>query len=60
MEENMKLIGTGARVVTFYLNMAFLSQYGLDFETFEKRKLLEEIRNYDNMTYIRKNFIICD
>ena len=26
----------------------------------EKRKLLEEIRNDDNMTYIRENFIMCD
>ena len=26
----------------------------------EKRKLLEEIRNDDNMTYIKDNFILCD
>ena len=26
----------------------------------EKRKLLEEIRNDDNMTYIKENFILCD
>lgn len=26
----------------------------------EKRKLLEEIRNDDNMTYIRENFIMSD
>ena len=26
----------------------------------EKRKLLEEIRNDDNTTYIKENFIMCD
>ena len=34
----MELIRTGAKEVKFYLDIAFLSQYGLDFETFEKRK----------------------
>ena len=144
----MELVRTGAREVRFYLDTAFLSQYELDIETFEKgkpftaeivddllnhanekyglnfdesdtpkavyvvadhvvmdfekrnliffeseeneefeimkgirelfrflpdekiyfgimeieekRKLLEEIRNDDNMTYIRENFIMCD
>ena len=144
----MELVKTGAREVRFYLDTAFLSQYGLEIETFEKgkpftakivddllsfandkyglnfdesdtpktvyvvadrvvmvfekrnliyfeseeieefeimkgirelfrflpdekiyfgimeieekRKLLEEIRNDDNMTYIRENFIMCD
>ena len=26
----------------------------------EKRKLLEEIRNDDNMTYIKENYIVCN
>lgn len=144
----MKLVRTGASEVKFYLDIAFLSQYELDIETFEKgkpftanivddllsfanekyglnfdesdtpktiyvvadqvvmvfekrnliyfesveneefeimksirelfrflpdekiylgimeieekRKLLEEIRNDDDMTYIRENFIMCD
>lgn len=29
-------------------------------ESEEKRKLLEEIGNDDNMTYIKENFIMCD
>ncbi len=31
-----------------------------EMEVEEKRKLLEQIRNDDNMTYIRENFIMCD
>jgi len=31
-----------------------------EMEIEEKRKLLEEIRNDDNMTYIKENFIMCD
>ncbi len=33
----MELVRTGAREVKFYLDIAFLSQYELDFETKEIR-----------------------
>ena len=34
----MELIRTGVREIKFYLDIAFLSQYELDIETFEKGK----------------------
>ena len=34
----------------------YLEEMGIE----EKRKLLEEIRNDDNMTYIKENFMMCD
>lgn len=33
----MEPVRTGAREVQLYLDIAFISQYELDFETFEKR-----------------------
>ena len=52
----MKLIKTGTRDVRFYLDMASFSQYGLNFETFEKRKLftakiVDDLLNFANKKY---------
>lgn len=52
----MELVRTGAREVKFYLDIAFLSQYGLDFETFEKRKpftakIVDDLLNFANEKY---------
>ena len=50
------LVRTGAREVKFYLDIAFISQYELDFETFEKRKpftakIVDDLLNFANEKY---------
>lgn len=52
----MELVKTGAGKVTFYLDITFLSQYELDFETFEKRKpfavkIIDDLLNVANVKY---------
>lgn len=52
----MELVRTGAREVKFYLDIAFISQYELDFETFEKRKpftakIVDDLLNLANEKY---------
>ncbi len=52
----MELVRTGAREVKFYLDIAFLSQYELDFETFEKRKpftakIVDDLLSFANEKY---------
>lgn len=52
----MELVRTGAREVKFYLDIAFISQYELDFETFEKRKpftakIVDDLLNFANEKY---------
>lgn len=37
----MELVRTGAEEVIFYLDIAFLSQYELDFETFKGESRLQ-------------------
>ena len=54
--ENMELVRIGAKGVKFYLDIAFLSQYELDIETFEKRKpftarIVDDLLNYANEKY---------
>ena len=58
-EENEELeIMKGIRELFCFLSDEKI--YLEEMEIEEKRKLLEEIRNDDNMTYIKKNFIMCD
>ena len=52
----MKLVRTGPRRVKFYLDAAFLSQYELDIETFEKgkpftAKIVDDLLNYASKKY---------
>lgn len=52
----MEFIRTGAKEVRFYLDRIFLSQYELDFETFEKRKpftvkIVDDLLNLANDKY---------
>lgn len=52
----MELVRTGAREVKFYLDISFLSQYGLDIETFKKRKpftakIVDDLLNIANEKY---------
>ncbi|MDE6600582.1 MAG: hypothetical protein K2K90_00175 [Lachnospiraceae bacterium] len=52
----MELVKTGAGKVTFYLDITFLSQYELDFETFERRKpfavkIIDDLLNFANVRY---------
>lgn len=56
----MEMVRTGAGEVKFYLDTAFISEYGLDFETFEKRKpfatkIIDDLLNFANEKY-RLNF----
>lgn len=58
-QENEELeIMKGIREIICFLpdEKIYLGDMGIQ----EKRKLLEEIRNDDNMTYIRENFIMSD
>lgn len=58
-EENEELeIMKGIREIFCFLpdEKIYFGEMGIE----EKRKLLEEIRNDDNMTYIKENFIMCD
>lgn len=52
----MELVKTGASEVKFYLDIAFLSQYELDIETFEKgkpftAKIVDDLLNFANEKY---------
>ena len=52
----MEIVRTGAREVKFYLDTAFISQYELDFETFERRKpfavkIIDDLLNFANEIY---------
>lgn len=52
----MELVRIGTGEVRFYLDTAFISQYGLDFETFEKRKpftvkIVDDLLNFANEKY---------
>lgn len=52
----MELVRTGTRAVKFYLDTAFLSQYELDIETFEKRKpfrakIIDDLLKFANDKY---------
>lgn len=52
----MELVRTGASEVRFYLDIAFLSQYELDIETFEKgkpftAKIVDDLLNLANEKY---------
>ena len=52
----MEIVRTGEREVKFYLDTAFISQYELDFETFEKRKpfnakIVDDLLNLANEKY---------
>ena len=52
----MELVRTGAREVRFYLDIAFLSQYELDMETFDKgkpftAKIIDDLLNFANEKY---------
>lgn len=52
----MELVRTGTKAVKFYLDTAFLSQYELDFETFEKRKpfrakIIDDLLKFANDKY---------
>lgn len=52
----MEMVRTGAGEVKFYLDTAFISEYGLDFETFEKRKpfaakIVDDLLNFANEKY---------
>lgn len=52
----MELVRTGAREVKCYLDIAFLSKYGLNVEIFEKREpftalIVEDLLNFANEEY---------
>lgn len=52
----MELVRTGAEEVIFYLDIAFLSQYELDFETFKRRKpfavkMIDDLLSFANEKY---------
>lgn len=52
----MELVRTGDREVEFFLDIDFLSQYELNFETFEKRKpfkakIVDDLLNLANEKY---------
>lgn len=52
----MELVRTGEREVKFYLDIAFISQYELDLETFQKRKpftakIVDDLLNFANEKY---------
>ena len=52
----MKLVRTGAREVKFYLDIAFLSQYELDIETFEKGKPFTAQIIYDLLSFANEKY----
>ena len=52
----MELVRTVAEEVIFYLDIAFLSQYELDFETFKRRKpfavkMIDDLLSFANEKY---------
>lgn len=52
----MELVKMEAGKVEFYLDITFLSQYGLDLETFERRKpfavkIIDDLLNFANEIY---------